>query len=389
MRAAKLFATSLIALSLAACGNKEGTSSDPNAALVVKIGQASPLTGPQAAIGKDNENGARLAVEDANAANIQINGKPVKFELVSEDDQADPRQATLVAQKFADARVNAVIGHLNSGTSIPASKIYADANIAQISPSATNAKYTHQGFKTTFRVMANDEQQGKALASFVLHTLKVKSVAIIDDKTAYGEGLAEEFRKGVEAGGVKVLASEHTDDKSVDFTAILTKIKGEKPELVFYGGMYPQAGPMVSQMKKLGMPAKLLTGDGGCALEFIHLAGAAAPGHYCSLPGVPLEQMPGGTKFKERYKTRFNIEIQQYAPNAYDAAMAVVEAVKRANATDAASIVAALPKTEFPGVTSTIAFDEFGDIRNGTVTIYQYTAEGKTPVETLGGAAAK
>ena len=290
-----------------------------------------------------------------------------------------------MAQKFVDSKVNAVIGHLNSGTTIPASKIYSDAGIAQISPSATNPTYTHQGFKTAFRVMANDEQQGKALGKFAVETLKVKSVAVIDDKTAYGEGLANEFRKYVEANGVKVVGAEHTDDKSVDFTAILTNLKAKKPEIVFYGGMYPQAGPMVAQMKKLGIDARLLTGDGGCAIEFLNLAGDAASGNYCSLPGVPLDKMPGGAKFAEHFKTRFNVPIQQYAPNAYDAAMVVVEAVKRAGSADPEKIITELPKTDYNGVTSKITFDEHGDIKNGAVTVYQYTASGKTAVETIGG----
>ena len=377
----------LAALILGACGKKEEAPAQSPAPqpLIVKIGQAAPLTGPQAAIGKDNENGARLAVEDANAAKIRIDGRDLRFELMSEDDQADPRQGTLVAQKFVDARVNAVIGHLNSGTSIPASKIYSDAGIAQVSPSATNPAYTHQGFKTTFRVMANDEQQGKALAQFASSSLKAKTVAVIDDKTAYGEGLAGEFSKTAAASGIKVVAREHTDDKSVDFSAILTRIKATKPDIVFYGGMYPQAGPMVSQMKKLGIEARLLTGDGGCAVEFLSLAGDAAEGHYCSLPGVPLDKMPGGAGFTERFRTRFNIDIQQYAPNAYDAVMVVVEAIKRANSTDPARIVAELPNTHYAGVTSSaLAFDANGDIKDGAVTIYQYTGGAKTAVETIG-----
>ena len=380
-----------VVLVLSACSKRENASaqSPTTQPLIVKIGQASPLTGPQAAIGKDNENGARLAVEDANAAKIKIDGRDVQFELISEDDQADPKQGTLVAQKFVDARVNAVIGHLNSGTSIPASKIYSDAGIAQVSPSATNPTYTHQGFKTTFRVMANDEQQGKALAQFASSTLKAKVVAVIDDKTAYGEGLASVFSKAAAANGIRVVAEEHTDDKSVDFSAILTKIKATRPDIVFYGGMYPQAGPMVSQMKKLGIPARLLTGDGGCAVEFLNLAGNAAEGHYCSMPGVPLDKMPGGAKFEQHFKTRFNIGIQQYAPNAYDAVMVVVEAIKRANSTNPARIVAELPRTSYAGVTSSaLAFDAKGDIKDGAVTVYQYTGGVKVAVETIGGVAA-
>ena len=216
--------------------------------------------------------------------------------------------------------------------------------------------------------------------------MKIKTIAVIDDKTAYGEGLANEFKKYIEANGVKVIAAEHTDDKSIDFTAILTNIKAKKPDMVFYGGMYPQAGPMVAQMKKLGLNAKLLTGDGGCAIEFLNLAGDAAAGNYCSLPGVPLDKMPGGAIFIERFSKRFNVPIQQYAPNAYDAAMVVVEAVKRADSAEPAKILAQLPKSLHNGITSNaIAIDENGDIKNGAVTIYQYSATGKTAVETIGG----
>jgi branched-chain amino acid transport system substrate-binding protein len=276
-------ASALIAMG---CGKKEQAA--PAAAvpqavapqvLVVKLGHSAPLTGPQSHIGKDNENGAHLAVDDVNAAGIKIAGQDLKLVLQGEDDQADPKQGILVAQKFADAKVNAVIGHLNSGTTIPASKIYSDAGIPQVSPSATNPTYTHQGFKTAFRVMANDEQQGRVLGAYAGNQLKAKTVAIVDDKTAYGEGLATEFKKAAIAAGVKVVAEEHTDDKAVDFKAILTKIKGKKPDLVFYGGMDPQAAPMAMQMKQLGIKSKLLMGDGGCTSEFVKNAGDAAEGH--------------------------------------------------------------------------------------------------------------
>ena len=383
----------LAAIAVMGCGKEEPPPPPPQAAapppppppLVVKLGHAAPLTGPQAHIGKDNENGARLAVEDANAAKIKVGGRDVTFELMGEDDQADPKQGTLVAQKFVDAKVNAVIGHLNSGTTIPASKIYSDAGIPQVSPSATNPDYTKQGFKTAFRVMANDEQQGKVLGDYAGHNLKAKSVAVIDDKTQYGEGLATQFKTAAAAAGVKVVAEEHTDDKAVDFAAILTKIKGKKPDLVFYGGMDPQAAPMAMQMKKLGIKAKLLMGDGGCTTEFVKNAGDAAEGHYCSLPGVPLDKMPGGPKFVERYKAKFNLDIQLYAPYAYDAVMVVVEAVKRAQSAESAKIVAELPKTDIPGVTTRVTFDEKGDIKDGAITLYVAKGGKWEALETIGG----
>jgi branched-chain amino acid transport system substrate-binding protein len=360
----------------------------PVGPLIVKLGHAAPLTGPQAHLGKDNEDGARLAIDDANAEGIKIGGRPVQFELMSEDDQADPKQGTLVAQKFVDAKVNAVIGHLNSGTTIPASKIYFDAGIPQVSPSATNPAYTNQGFKTAFRVMANDIQQGKVLGQYAADNLKAKTVAVIDDKTAYGEGVADQFKKAVKADGAKVVAEEHTDDKAVDFSAILTKIKGKKPDLIFYGGMDAQAGPMAAQMKKLNLKSKFLMADGGCTTEFHKLAGAAGDGAYCSLPGVPLDKMPGGPAFKEKFANKFHTDIQLYAPYVYDAVMVVVDAIKRAGSADPEKIVEALPKTDYQGVTSKIAFDEKGDIKNGAITLYT-SKDGKwVPLDTIGGAPA-
>jgi branched-chain amino acid transport system substrate-binding protein len=365
----------------------EAPAPTPVGPLIVKLGHAAPLTGPQAHLGKDNENGARLAIDDANAEGVKIGGRPVQFELLSEDDQADPKQGTLVAQKFVDAKVNAVIGHLNSGTTIPASKIYFDAGIPQVSPSATNPTYTNQGFKTAFRVMANDVQQGKVLGQYAADNLKAKSVAVIDDKTAYGEGVADQFKQAAIGAGVKVVAEEHTDDKAVDFAAILTKVKGKRPDLVFYGGMDAQAGPMAAQMKKLGIKSKFLMADGGCTTEFHKLAGAADAGAYCSLPGVPLDKMPGGPAFKEKYNNKFHTDIQLYAPYVYDAVMVVVDAIKHAGSADPEKIVEALPKTDYQGVTSKIAFDEKGDIKNGAITLY-ISKDGKwEPLDTIGGAA--
>ena len=384
------------ALIVVACGKKEEprpaaqAPGAPAAAapLIVKLGHSAPLTGPQSHIGKDNENGARMAVDDTNAVGIKIGDRQLRIELQGEDDQADPKQGILVAQKLVDAKVNAVVGHLNSGTTIPASKIYADAGIPQVSPSATNPTYTHQGFKTAFRVMANDEQQGRVLGAYAGNQLKAKTVAIIDDKTAYGEGLATEFKKSAVAAGVKVVAEEHTDDKAVDFKAILTKIKGKKPDLIFYGGMDPQAAPMAKQMKELGVAARLLMGDGGCTTEFVKNAGEAADGHYCSLPGIPYEKMPGGPKFIERFKAKYG-DIQLYAPYAYDAVMVIVEAIKRAQSAEPAKILTELPKTDYQGVTTRIQFDANGDLKDGAISLYVAKGGKWEALDTIGGAAAQ
>jgi branched-chain amino acid transport system substrate-binding protein len=363
-------------LGIAACGKKEEA---------VKIGHAGPLTGAIAHLGKDNENGVRMALDEANAAGIEIGGKKVTFGLQSEDDEATPEKGTVVAQKLVDAKVVGVIGHLNSGTTIPASRLYSDAGIAQISPSATNVKYTQQGFKTTFRVMANDAQQGKVLGEYAVNKLGAKKIAIIDDKSAYGAGLADEFEKAAKAAGGEIITREYTDTTKVDFAAILTKIKGLKPELIFYGGMDSQSGPMMKQIKNLGIGAKFLSGDGSQTLKFIELAGDAAEGAYCSSPGVPLDQMPGGKDFSTRYKAKFNTDIQLYAPYAYDATRVMLEAMKKAGSTDPAKYLPELAKIQYQGVTGNISFDEKGDLKGGGITLYQ-VKDGKWQfLETVGG----
>ncbi|TXG87143.1 MAG: branched-chain amino acid ABC transporter substrate-binding protein [Rhodocyclaceae bacterium] len=356
----------------------------PKPEVTVKIGHVAPMTGPQAHLGKDNESGAKLAIEELNAQNLEIGGAKVKFELLAEDDGADPKQGTIVAQKLVDAKVNGVIGHLNSGTTIPASKLYSDAGIPQISPSATNPKYTQQGFKTAFRVMANDIQQGKILGEFAAKQ-GAKTVAIIDDRTAYGQGLADEFKKAAETAGLKVVATEYTNDKATDFKAILTKIKSTKADLVFYGGMDAQGGPMAKQMKELGLKAKFLGGDGVCTPEFMKLGGPVTEGHYCSMPGVPLEKMAKGPEFKDKFTKKFNAEIQLYAPNVYDAVMVMADSMKRANSVDPAKYLEAVGKTSYEGVTAKIEFDDKGDLKGGAISIYQYKGGKLEYVDTLGG----
>ncbi|MGH8642457.1 MAG: branched-chain amino acid ABC transporter substrate-binding protein [Burkholderiales bacterium] len=368
---------------LAGCG-KESSSGGPK---TIKIGQVAPLTGPQAHLGKDNDNGARLAIEEVNALGVTIGGAAVKFELVSEDDQADPKTGTIVAQKLVDAKVAGVIGHLNSGTSIPASKIYNDAGIPQISPSATNPKYTQQGYRGAFRVMANDVQQGKVLGEYAVTKLRAKKIAIIDDRTAYGQGLADEFEKAAKAAGATVVGREYTSDKSTDFRAILTNVKARQPDIVFYGGMDSQAGPMAAQMKSLAIKAKLLGGDGAQSVEFIKLAGPAAEGSIASSPGLPLDKMPGGKGFTDRFTAKYG-QIQIYAPYAYDATMTLVEAMKKANSTEPAKYLPELAKTSRQGVTGPIAFDEKGDLRSGPITLYEVKAGKWVTLETVGGGAA-
>jgi branched-chain amino acid transport system substrate-binding protein len=350
-------------------------SAPASAQLIVKIGHVGPLTGAIAHLGKDNELGAKLAIEDLNAKGIKIGGQTVKFELIAEDDGADPKQGTAAATKLVDAKVNGVIGHLNSGTTIPASKIYHDAGIVQISPSATNPKYTMQGFKTAFRVVANDGQLGGVMGRYAVKDLKAKSIAIIDDRTAYGQGVADEFEKSVKAAGGKVVGREFTNDKATDFNAILTKLKGAKPDVVFYGGMDAVAGPMLRQMKQLGIDAKFMGGDGICSSELIKLAGdGMGDGQVicAEAGGVSPDKAAALDAWKASFKKRTGSDVQIYAPYVYDATMAMATAMQNANSADPKKYLPALAKVSYDGVTGKIAFDSKGDILNGALTFYTY-----------------
>lgn len=342
---------------------------------VVKIGFAGPLTGPIAHVGKDEQYGAQLALEDANAKGLSLGGQKVKFELMAEDDQADPRTATTVAQRLADAGVKGVVGHVTSGAAIPASRIYEQAGIPAITPSSTSPKLTQQKYKTTYRVIANDLQQGAAMARFATEVLKAKRIAVIDDRTAYGQGLADAVVDSLKRLGVTPVGREFTTDKSTDFAAILTKLKGARPDAIFYGGMDAQGAPVLKQMKQLGITAKYLGGDGACTAEMIKIAGPAmSPDVYCTQAGIPMDKMPGGKDFNERFKKRFGVPVQLYAPYSYDAASALIEAMKLANSAEPAKYLPQLQKVAFKGVTGNIAFDARGDSREGGVTLYQFNS---------------
>lgn len=364
-----------LALLLSGCSKKEEPAAQPAVPNpdAVRIGHVGPTSGPIAHLGQDNENGARLAIEELNADGVVIGGKKITLELMAEDDAADPKQGTAVAQKLVDAKVSGVVGHLNSGTSIPASKIYSDAGIPQISPSATNPKFTRQGFKTTFRVVADDTQLGSTLGKYAVGSLKAKTVAVVDDRTAYGQGVAEEFAKAVLAAGGKIVAKEFTTDKATDFNAILTTIKGKKPDVVFFGGMDAVAGPMLKQMNALGIKAKFMGGDGICTAELIKLAGdALADDHvFCAeAGGVEGEGRAAMEQFRAKYKARFNADVQVYAPYVYDAVKLMVAAMVKADSVEPAKYLPVLAKTgNYAGVTGSISFDAKGDIKNGALTL--------------------
>ena len=353
----------------------------------VRIGSAAPASGPSAHLGKDIENGARLAVEDLNARGVTLAGRKIKFVLLAEDDGGDPKQGTAVAQKLVDAGVVAVVGHLNSGTTVPASKIYYSAGVPQITPSATTPLYTHQGYHSAFRLVANDYMVGGTLARYALATLKSKRVAVIDDRTAFGQGLADEFVKGVRGtGGAEIVSRQFTSDKATDFNAILTQIRAQHPDLVFYGGMDAVAGPMLKQMKALGLDARFMGGDGVCSERLGELAGGAVGEDKvtCAVAGgVSGEQEAGYAAFTERYRQRYQMELQTYAPYAYDAVMVFAAAMQAANSADPARFVPALARLHYQGVTGAISFDARGDLNDAALTLYTYRGGKKTKMRVL------
>jgi branched-chain amino acid transport system substrate-binding protein len=369
----KLAFAAMVAAGLVGCSKEEPKPAAAPAApaeptVVVKIGHAGPLTGSIAHLGKDDENGVALAVAQANAKKIKIGGKVLKLEMMSEDDQADPKVGTVVAQKMVDAKVAAVIGHLNSGVSIPASEVYNKAGIPMISGSATNPALTERGLKTVFRTVGRDDQQGPALATYIASELKPKRVAIVHDKTAYGEGLAKEVEKTLKAAKVTIVANEQTTDKETDFKAMLTKLKARNPDVIFHGGMDATGGPMLKQARELGIKAVFAFGDGACTNEMFKLAGDAAKGLVCSQAGLPAAA--ASKEFNDAFKAKFG-DVKQYAPYFYDGALAVVEAMKKADSVDPAKFGPELFNVSFTGATGKVEFDAKGDRKEAEITIFE------------------
>ncbi|MBP2263797.1 branched-chain amino acid ABC transporter substrate-binding protein [Pseudomonas sp. BP8] len=341
---------------------------------VVKIGFAGPLTGPSAHQGQDVEHGIQIAVEEANQQQLKIGDKVAEFKLVSEDDVADPRTGTAVAQRLVDSKVAVVIGHYNSGTSIPASKIYAAAGIPQISPSATNPALTQQGITSVFRVVNDDATLGRYAGNFLVSKLEAKRIAIFDDRTAYGQGLADEVTKAVKAAGGNVVVREYTNDKSTDFNAILTTAKAQKADAVFFAALDYQAAPMAKQMKNLGLKARFMNIGNLPNDSFKQMAGSAAEGVYAWNYGTPLLEMPKGAAFEQKLKEKFGVGVVQSSPAAYDATWAAINAMVKAGSAEPTAYLPVLKRESYEGVTGTIAFDDKGNLKSPAATVFQFEA---------------
>jgi branched-chain amino acid transport system substrate-binding protein len=389
----KLLVAALVAAGLVACGKKEEPKVETKAAapaeptLNVKIGHAGPLTKKTPHLGKDNENGVALAIAQTNAQKIKIDGKTLVLEMVSKDDEGDPKVGTTVAQQLVDSKVVAVIGHLNSGVTIPASEMYNKAGIPVISGSATNPTITERGLKTVFRTVGRDDQQGPALATYIASELKGKRVAVAHDKTAYGEGLAKEVEKTLKAAKVNIVANEQTTDTETDFKSILTKIKAKNPDVVFYGGMDQTGGPMLKQARELGIKATFAFGDGACTNEMFKLAGDAAAGLVCSQAGLPASA--ASKDFNTAFTAKYG-DVKQYAPYFYDATLAVVEAMKKSNSADPAKFGPEIFNVSFQGATGKVEFDAKGDRKDAEITIFLGKDGAIQPVSVVkGGVATK
>lgn len=343
---------------------------------IVRIGFAGPLTGPSAHQGQDVEHGIQIAVEEANQQQLKIGDKVARFKLVSEDDVADPRTGTAVAQRLVDSKVAVVIGHYNSGTSIPASKIYAAAGIPQISPSATNPTLTRQGIPSVFRTVNDDATLGRYAGNYLVSQLKAQRIAIFDDRTAYGQGLADEVTKAVKAAGGNVVVREYTNDKSTDFNAILTTAKAQKADAVFFAALDYQAAPMAKQMKNLGMKARFMNIGNLPNDSFRQMAGSAAEGTYAWNYGTPLQDMPKGAAFEQKLKDKFGVGVVQSSPAAYDATWAAINAMVKAGSDDPKVYLPVLKNQSYEGVTGTIAFDDQGNLKNPAATVFQFADGG-------------
>jgi branched-chain amino acid transport system substrate-binding protein len=347
----------------AGCGEKtEGgaTSGDGRSASgPVKIGVAGPKTGKEAKNGQDLIEGTTLAVEEWNEKGGVLGRK---IEVVVRDDEALDKNATEIATELVDAHVAAVVGHFNSGCTGPASLIYDEAGVPMITPASTNVKITQKGYKGVFRVCGQDDQQGHTAADFVANTLKLKKIAILDDRSAYGKGLADLFEKHL-AGRVQVTLHDGFDKESDNFRPYLTKIKETGAELIYFGGIYHQAVPIIRQAREMGITAPVMSGDGvhGYKAEFLDQLGPMADGTYTTFPNV--EAAPGYAAFTKKYKDRFKADSGPYAIYSYAAASIILESIRTAGTTDGVKVAETIHAGSFETPVGKIEFDASGDIK--------------------------
>ena len=368
-------------------GVAQATAHSADKPLVVRIAHGGPVSGPIAALGKDEENGVRMAIDELNARKLQIGGRPVQWKLEAGDDMGDPGQAAALAQRFCDKKVAGVVGHLQSGTTLPAAKIYNDCNIPNITPAATNTSITEAGYDASFRVIANDKAMVDALLDYAVKHRGIKRVAIIDDRTAYGQGIVKLFEAAAAERDVQIVDKQYTSDKATQFAPILTAIKGHKPDAIFFGGMDAQAGPILRQMSQLAMnQTQFLGGDAQCSERLPVMAdkAPALKNVVCVMSGSSLAKMPGGTAWKQKYDQRFPGQYQVYSPYAYDATMVLAQAMLRADSAQVEAYLPRLRQSHYEGVTGTIEFDSQGELQNPRVTLFGYASGERKELQVSG-----
>ncbi len=376
---AALVAVSMIATGCGGSGKKSG---DTASETTVKIGIGAPLTDGAVALGEGIVRGAELAVSQANESQ-ELKDLGIKIETTQGDDRGKPEVGTNVAQQFvSDQTLVGVVGHLNSGVSIPASKIYAQYNVVQVTPASTNPSLTiGNDVDNVFRTCTIDSVQGPYAADAAFNDLGYKTVFVVDDSTPYGTGLAAAFKEQFEKNGGKTVGFEKTSDKDTDFKALVTNIKGKNPDFVYYGGIYNSGALLSKQMKEGGVAKPLMGGDGLYDAEFVNLAGTAGEGDFCTSVGLPLDQLPQGAEFKTAFEKAYpGKEIAAYDAYAYDAAQVIIKGIvaaagevgadKLTSADGKKAIIAAVAKTNFEGLTGPVAFDENGDTTNKAITLY-------------------
>lgn len=346
-------------LALAGCGQQDGKT--------LKIALAGPMTGDDATHGQGMKRAMEIAVEDINAARVLGD---IRLELAVFDDRSDPKEAVTVAnQIISDKSIIGVIGHFNSGCSIPASQVYSRRNLVMITPASTNPKLTLQGLNNVFRVCGTDDLQGAYAANYVFDTLKVKRVAVVHDKTAYGQGLAEEFQKQFAARGGTVTSFDGIDRGDKDFKALLTRIKADNPEILYFGGLYAEAGLMSKQSKDIGLTVPLFGGDGILTNEFVRIAGPASDGDFASMVGVPPSKLPQAQDFVNKYHTKFpGLDVEPFDPLTYEAAMLMVSALAQVQM-DRTRLIPQIAGITYQGILGETSFDERGDNKLRQVSI--------------------
>lgn len=342
---------------------------------MVRIGHVGPLTGPTGHLGRDDVNGARMAIQDLNALNLVIGGQLTKFELITEDDGGDPRQAVNAAQRLVDMGVKGVVGHMNSGPTISASKIYFEAGIPQISPAATSSSYTSQGYNTTFRVVANDAIMASRMAKVATKNLAAKRIAMIDDGSVYSTSMKYLFQHEAEQLGISIVSTLSVGSAARSFNAEIIAIKNSNPDTIFFSGMDSQAIPFIQQLYAQGVYAKIIGTFGMCTYEFARQTKGVIQDSqvFCALTGgFENNRAARLDAFKRRYKDRFGLDLQAYAPYAYDAVYTLSLAMKHADSVEPQRYLRFMKSIKANGVTGVISFDENGDVLQPAITFYTF-----------------